>query len=117
VTGGGAFLPSVVDCVREAVAALGPAYPAKVRADYVSPLYTSIPNIGHLYPLLAASLGSTEKEYPDVQATSQAPAPQAASVASASSAPRPRPAPEPKMPTTKKPNTLTNRLANRFRMS
>jgi len=117
VTGGGAFLPSVVDCICEAVATLGPAYPAKVRADYVSPLYTSVPNIEQLYPLLAVSLGSTEKECPDVQATSQAPAPQAASVASASSAPRPRPAPEPKMQTTKGPNTLASRLANRFRLS
>jgi hypothetical protein len=69
ITGGGAYLPSVVDCVRDAVATLGPAYPSKVRSDYVSALYTSIPNIGALYPLLAVALGSTEKEYPDEQAT------------------------------------------------
>jgi molecular chaperone DnaK (HSP70) len=115
VTGGGAFLPSVVDCVREAVATLGPAYPAKVKADYVSPLYTSIPNIGHLYPLLAVSLGSTEKEYPDVQVVSQAPAPQAAAVVSAAAPvtpPRPRPRPEVKMPT-----KGTSRLTSRFRLT
>jgi hypothetical protein len=74
ITGGGAYLPSVVDCVREAVATLGPAYPSKVRSDYVSALYTSIPNIGALYPLLAVALGSTE-EYPDEQATAAPPAP------------------------------------------
>ncbi|HUJ88865.1 MAG TPA: hypothetical protein VLX12_01615, partial [Syntrophorhabdales bacterium] len=95
VTGGGAFLPSVAECIREAVATLGPAYPAKVRTDYVSPLYTSIPDIGHLYPLLAVSLGSTEKGYPDEQPTAQAVA-----AAPASSAPgsRPRPTPEVRMP-------------------
>ena len=74
ITGGGAYLPSVVDCVRDAVATLGPAYPSKVRSDYVSALYTSIPNIGALYPLLAVALGSTEKEYPDEQATAAPPA-------------------------------------------
>jgi hypothetical protein len=57
------------------VATLGPAYPSKVRSDYVSALYTSIPNIGALYPLLAVALGSTEKEYPDEQATAAPPAP------------------------------------------
>jgi hypothetical protein len=106
VTGGGAFLPSVVECIREAVATLGPAYPAKVRADYVSPLYTSIPDISHLYPLLAVSLGSTEKMYPDEQPAAQA----VAAAAPASSAPglRPRPAPEVRMPA---------KGANRFRMT
>ena len=108
VTGGGAFLPSVVDCVKEAVATLGPAYPAKVRADYVSPLYTSIPNIGHLYPLLAVSLGSTEKEYPDEQDTTRIAAASAASVASASGSRPTRPTPEVKMPA---------KGANRFRMT
>jgi hypothetical protein len=61
--------------VREAVATLGPAYPSKVRSDYASALYTSIPNIGALYPMLAVALGSTEKEYPDEQATAAPPAP------------------------------------------
>jgi hypothetical protein len=75
ITGGGAYLPSVVDCVREAVATLGPAYPSKVRSDYASALYASIPNIGALYPLLAVALGSTEKEYPDEQATAAPSAP------------------------------------------
>jgi hypothetical protein len=72
VTGGGALLPSVVNCIREAVATLGPAYPAKVRADYVSPPYASVPKINGFYPLLAASLGSTEKEYPDEQVMAEA---------------------------------------------
>ncbi len=69
VTGGGAFLPSVVDCIREGVATLGPGYPSRVRSDYVSPLYTTITDIGRLYPLLAVSLGVTEKEYTAEDAT------------------------------------------------
>ncbi len=68
VTGGGAYVPSVVDCVREAVATLGPTYPSKVRAEYASALYTSVPNIGALFPLLAVALGTAEKEHPDEQA-------------------------------------------------
>lgn len=67
ITGGGAYMPNVVDCVREAVATLGPAYPAKVRTDYVSALYASIPSIAALYPLLSVSLGVTEDELPDEQ--------------------------------------------------
>lgn len=72
ITGGGAYMPSVVDCVREAVATLGPAYPARVRSDYVSALYASIPNIAKLYPLLSVSLGATEDEAPDEQLTTAA---------------------------------------------
>jgi hypothetical protein len=107
VTGGGAFLPSVVDCIREAVATLGPGYPAKVRADFVSPLYTSIPNIGSLYPLLAVSLGATEKEYPDEQATTAQAAAAGAPAAPPAGA-RPRPTPQVKMPV---------KGASRFRLS
>jgi hypothetical protein len=67
VTGGGAFLPSVLGCIREAVATLGPAYPNTVRTDCIPTPYASIPNIAHLYPLLAVSLGSTEKRNCDDQ--------------------------------------------------
>ena len=100
VTGGGAFLPSVVHCIREAVATLGPAYPAKVRADFISPLYTSIPNIGSLYPLLAVSLGAAEKEEcPDEQqATNTQQAAAAAAPTSPAAAARPKPKPQIKMP-------------------
>jgi hypothetical protein len=108
VTGGGAFLPSVVDCIREAVATLGPAYPAKVRADFVSPLYTSIPNIASLYPLLAVSLGATEKEYSDEHATTTQDASAAASAGGPTSAPRARPTPQVKM---------SAKATNRFRLS
>ncbi len=108
VTGGGAFLPSVVDCIREAVATLGPAYPAKVRADFVSPLYTSIPNIASLYPLLAVSLGATEKEYSDEHATTTQDASAAASAGGPTSAPRARPTPQVKM---------SAKAINRFRLS
>jgi hypothetical protein len=76
ITGGGAYLPSVVDCVREAVATLGPSYPSKVRVDYASALYTSIPNIGTLFPLLCVALGAAEKEYPDEQVEAAPAAPE-----------------------------------------
>jgi hypothetical protein len=100
ITGGGAFLPSVVDCIREAVATLGPAYPAKVRADFISPLYTSIPNIGSLYPLLAVSLGAAEKEEcpEEQQATNIQQAAAVAAPATPSAAARPKPKPQIKMP-------------------
>ena len=51
VTGGGSFIPAVVECIRESASVLGPAFASKVRADYVSPFYASIPNIAHVYPL------------------------------------------------------------------
>ncbi len=113
VTGGGAFVPSVVDCIREAVATLGPAYPARVRADFVSPLYTSIPNIGSLYPLLAVSLGVTEKEYPDeheqvITAQAAHTAAAAAPHSAAATARRPMPPPQVKMPA---------KAANRYRLT
>ena len=115
VTGGGAFLPSVVDCIREAVATLGPAYPPKVKADYVSPIYTSLPNIEQFYPALVVSLGSAEKEIPEEEATGRAAAAQAPNTpvtrAVSSTQTRvssPGPTHEVKIPT---------KRANRFRLS
>jgi hypothetical protein len=64
VTGGGSFIPAVVDCIRESASVLGPAFGSKVRADYVSPCYASIPNIADIYPALSVALGSAEKEQP-----------------------------------------------------
>lgn len=64
VTGGGSFIPAVVECIRESASVLGPAFASKVRAGYVSPFYASIPNIADVYPALSVALGSAEKEQP-----------------------------------------------------
>ena len=64
VTGGGSFIPSVVECIRECANILGPSYPRKVDNQHVPPAYAKIPGIADIYPLIAVSLGSTEKKYP-----------------------------------------------------
>ncbi len=113
VTGGGAYLPSVVDCVREAVATLGPAYPGKVRSDYISALYTSLPNIGALYPMVAASLGSTEKECPDEQAATATIAAPAATAGPAASSRTP--VDKPGQPTAR--NRVAAKFMNKLRLA
>lgn len=67
VTGGGSFIPSIVDCVRECAKLLGPSYPRKVDARHVPPTYAEVPGIEGIYPLIAVALGSTEREYPKEQ--------------------------------------------------
>jgi hypothetical protein len=65
ITGGGSFIASVVDCIRECVSRFGPSYPRKVVNNYLPGSYRNIPNFMNLYPMLAVSLGSTESSYPE----------------------------------------------------
>ena len=65
VTGGGSFLQSVVSTIRESVHLLGPSYPNRVNNRFIPSLYSRIPNFRDIYPLVAVSLGSTEREYPE----------------------------------------------------
>jgi hypothetical protein len=65
VTGGGSFIESIVDVIRESVNILGSSYPRKVNNRYIPATYARIPGFGDIYPLIAVSLGSTERDYPE----------------------------------------------------
>ncbi|MFC1817145.1 hypothetical protein ACFL0M_14690, partial [Thermodesulfobacteriota bacterium] len=65
ITGGGSFIPSVVDCIRDCTSRFGPGYERKVVNNYLPSSYRNIPNFINLYPMLAVSLGSTEGSYPE----------------------------------------------------
>lgn len=64
VTGGGSFVPSIVECIRECARLFGPSYQNKVEHRYLPSRYK---NFTSVYPMLAVSLGSTEREYPAEQ--------------------------------------------------
>jgi len=64
VTGGGSFIKSIVDRIEDCAACIGPPFRKRVISSYIPPDYIEIPNISKFYPMLAVSLGSTERDYP-----------------------------------------------------
>ena len=65
VTGGGSFIPSIVNCISDCVSNLGSGFSKKVINNYFPQAYSEIPNFINFYPMLAVSLGSTESSYPE----------------------------------------------------
>lgn len=64
ITGGGSFIPSIVNCIKECTGIIGPSFPSRVIVGFIPPEYASNDSIATDYPMLAVSLGATEPMYP-----------------------------------------------------
>jgi len=64
VTGGGSFIQSIINCIEDCAARIGPTFRRNVIFRDIPPEYRGIPNMPQVYPMLAVSLGATERNYP-----------------------------------------------------